>query len=203
MIGLMKKEWLLLKETMWYYVCLSLLFGIVGTVGKNPSMFLGICGMLPLIVAMNGFQYEEKANWDKFALCAPVSRGRIVLSKYLLPVIILLCYLPVSVIVHMAAGLSALEIFYNHLIVTGIGLFFLGVMLPVVFKLGIIKGRMMLYGIILVPSALVFLLRVIPGVPQDWMPSLQSMSVIIFTVGLAALIISLFVSKGIYSKREF
>lgn len=101
--------------------------------------------------------YDETSNWYRFVYTLPVKKADIVKSKYILSLILLffivLIILPVSLITNIMAG-SAIALKETFLILSIVGsslLIILGIIIPVIIKFGIQKGRIFILASIFIP----------------------------------------------------
>lgn len=84
MKGLLRKELLALKSTFSILVIFVLVYAIIGVMGDNSSMVSGVLAVILMMLPANSISYDEFYHWDKYALTMPISRQKIVQSKYLL-----------------------------------------------------------------------------------------------------------------------
>lgn len=158
MKGLILKDIMNLKKQGIYYLLVIGIYIIISITSGNSFMFqYMICvfgGMLP-ITAM---AYDEKADWDKYALSMPVSRIEMVLSKYVLAIIGLIVGFVFSTVYSLIlpakVEISNRYLMYPYLIV----LLFTSIILPILFKVGVEKGRIVMMAILLLPMLSVTLI---------------------------------------------
>lgn len=145
MKGLLLKDIYMAAKYCRLYVLMALIFALV-SVWSDNLLFAAYPVLLASAVPVNLLAYDEK---DKWALCAgalPVTRAQLVSVKYLMTLIALgisLLFaglgLTVNALVtggaHVSALLSYLCLFFSA------GLLCPALMLPIVFRLGVEKGR--------------------------------------------------------------
>ena len=118
---------------------------------KNPSFFPMMTVMSLSMLVVTSMGYDEAAGFDKYALTLPVNREDLVRTKYLL----LLLLLAVGFAVGMVGNILInqfmpgekepfLEQFISIVAVAVIFLLVYATLLPLVFKLGVEKARMMM-----------------------------------------------------------
>lgn len=217
MKGLMLKELYVIKRYRNTFLLYILIFGgaaiITGSVGMYTAMSVVFMTSIPL----SSFSNDEICKWDKMAIAAPLSRRQLVASKYLL---ILVCTL--------FSILSAAAIFGIGMLIhpemidfseniagmsVGIGLMavMMMVLLPILFKVGAEKGRMMMmlifggtFMVILLGAMLLDRIGIIGYASDAVKGSIIFGSVVVMPlVVLLAAFVSYKVSCAVYAKREF
>ncbi|HEY5556892.1 ABC-2 transporter permease [Acetobacterium sp.] len=206
MKGLILKDLLNLKGTFKTLGVMMLLFTVIFIPAGNDFVFGIIIIMLAMMV-ITTISYDDLAKWDTYALTMPVTRKEMVLSKYLVLGILTISGAILSLIVGiigtMIVGRSfSMEILAIIGVVLLIALVFGSVMLPLIYKFGAEKARLMLMLCFLIPMGIIFLLEKtnIP-IPIDANPWMYLSLLIGFT--LVGLILSYGLSLKIYEKKEF
>ena len=97
---------------------------------------------------MSAFAYDEQAKWDKFAAATPVGRQGVVQARYLFTLLLLLGGGVLSTVVSMAVvnlGKAEIEAWWEPLVVTAVvllvGVALNAIILPILFKFGAEKSR--------------------------------------------------------------
>lgn len=143
---LIKDAFMLLKDGK-YLGIVALVYCILAPYAHNDVLLLLAMlffGMMPITI----MGLDERAKWDSYAAMLPYSRKEMVLSKYLLA----LMGIAVSALLYVAASLilrglgikgksvmEMLQYVYQNLL---IGIAYICLILPVVFKFGVEKGRL-------------------------------------------------------------
>lgn len=202
MTGLLWKDLKNLKHQMGIYAFMAGIWLVVGVVNRDASFFSGLLMMLSVMMPLSALGYDERAGWDRYALTMPVSRADLVVSKYLLGGVFALLGALFSVVLGLLLSGGAGEGLGTALLLLSVGLFFLSVTLPLMFKFGVEKGRFLLIAIAFVPTALlVFLSK--GGVPNISDALLMKLIAFSPVPAAAALAVSLPVSLAIYRRKEF
>ena len=206
MKGLILKDLLNLKGTFKTLGVMMLFFTVVFIPAGNNFIF-GIIIFMFAMMVITTISYDDLARWDSYALTMPVTRKEIVLSKYLVLGILNIAGALLSLIVGfigtMIMGRSfSLEILAIIGVVFLIALIFGSVMLPLIYKFGAEKARLILILCALIPTGLILLLEQLQiPIPTDANPWIYLLILIAFT--LAGLILSYGLSLKIYEKKEF
>ncbi|TCZ75409.1 ABC-2 transporter permease [Paenibacillus albiflavus] len=186
-------------------VILSLLV-MMGTF-ENMSAFSGMFIILLLgTLVVSSFSFDDMAKWDRYAIALPVTRKQIVLSKYVVALIGLLT----GTIVYFIANIISLvihgnlelgEMFLGSGIIVCVVVVMLSVMLPLVFKFGAEKSRIIMMLVMVIPW-LVTMIVMNMGIP---VPSEAILSVIGYSLPVAVIILligSYLISVKIYEKKD-
>lgn len=218
MLGLLIKDFLTLKKYS-KNMLLSLLIYAVWSYMANDASFLIIFSIIIFsMVTVTSMAYDEQYHWNHYALTMPVSRSTIVLSKYALGM--LLCLIGTVLSLTGALFICVINNFSADMLETllviavagiMIGLLFISIYLPFVFKLGAEKSRMIVASIFLVPYIIIGILsKTAPGVVSTGLNALSTLettprgSFISITIGiLIVLIVSFMISLSIFKKKEF
>ena len=206
MKGILYKDFLVLKKQGVIILGCLLLYGIIALFGgDDSSIFSFAVVFLGTMLPVTALAYDEQAKWDKYALSMPVSRTEMVVSKYLLCLIVFAIaeILNLSVELIQKKGIIDMDAVLVSLAVLSLGILYVSVMLPLLFRFGVEKGRLMILLVVFVPVGIFMLL--------DWagvsMPKsdteITALLKILPVVALAALILSVLVSVAIYQKKEF
>ena len=145
MRGFLRRDWALIRVTLRFYLlflagaCLLAVF---------TDFSISICLILfSVINVMNLFAYDEANQWMGYAAAAPKGRRAMVDARYLLS----LCVGGAMAALQAVVGRLSAQALLQSLVFGGIYLLYTAVVLPVFYRFGSAKGRMVL---ILVIAAL-------------------------------------------------
>lgn len=218
MKGLLLKEWYMVQRYRNTYLLYMLIFGGAGIFTGNTGMYSIMAVVFMTSIPLSSFSVDETCKWDKMAITTPLSRHQIVASKYLM---MLGCILFSVLCAAVAVGIGAIVRPENTDFMAGItsvsaGLGVMAIMmmvlLPILFKVGAEKGRIMMmlvfggsFMAILVGSMLLSRLAKASGyVSQAVTSSVIFGSLVVMPlVVLLGLFVSYKVSCAVYAKREF
>lgn len=204
MRGLILKDLMNLKRHSRIYLVLIIFYFILGVLGGNKDMFnimmvMGVAVMLPI----TALAYDERSKWDKYALTMPISRNKLVLSKYILTLILLVAAFIVCVLTSIFfTDTSFTEIVLVNLVTFSIGILMMSFILPIMFKFGVEKGRILMMIILFTPTAIIMLLSKV-GVSNINEETLNMYINYLPIVAIVILILSVFISLSINRKKEF
>ena len=201
MLGTIIKDFKNIFGQFIYYFVLMVVFMAVSVITKNIYYYMGAIVFFCVAVPLSALAYDEKDNWDKFALASGVTRNQLAVSRYLLGLLIFLPMWAISFILVAAGGMWNIENLSVLLSYGGIALLTIDVILPVIFKIGVEKGRLVYIFTILVVVALSALLGFL--VESIGGASVLYSSVPVLALGIAGFFLSLKIACGIYKKKDF
>ncbi len=166
MKGLILKDLLVLRKIAVLYLMIELV--LLAAAIFNPGMmtfavlyFLILAMMLPI----TAIAYDERAGWEKYALTMPVTRKKLVASKYLLGLILLGISLVLMILFIIFAyeflatySVNYIETILRLALAVVVGCLFLSVLMPIMLKLGTEKGRIVMLLMIFIPVGAVLIL---------------------------------------------
>ncbi|WP_340008936.1 ABC-2 transporter permease [Paenibacillus sp. FSL K6-0276] len=203
MKGLLLKDLLNLKKQGKMYLILVGFYLVFSIAMNNTSFFGGMVCILSAMLPVTALSYDERAKWDKFALTMPVSRRDMVTSKYVLG----LSFSLLGVIIFFLCNLlTKVELSLNlttSLVFLGLGILVLSLTLPILFKFGVEKGRILMMLIFFVPAGIIMLL---PNLGLSFTrPSENLLKMLTYAAPVALIaiaLISIMVSIRIYQRKE-
>ena len=206
MKGLLMKDIILLRPQLKIYLIILVFWFLIAMWNGQPGFFGGLMAMFALMIPMTTVAYD-----DNCALTAPVSRFKLVLSKY---VLLFMTMLVLSVIIFIGSLVMGEDVsgsFFLTVAMFPFGMIMASVLLPIIFKFGVEKGRFAFLAFIaFVVAAVVAGGRKLATLTEDGniVGSLLSMNrgmmigaVVLVTAAVA--VISIVLSKNIYDKKEF
>lgn len=144
MKGLLLKDMFTLTRQARTYILFIAVFSLLP--GYNNTM-APFAVMMASMMPITALAYDERSNWDRLAVSMPYTTAQLVLSKYLLGLMLMLCAVVLSVVAlplqrAFAAGTTLDETLVTALGALCAGLLIQGVLLPAVFRFGTEKARM-------------------------------------------------------------
>lgn len=209
MIGLIKKDLLVIKSNLKTTAFILIIFLLMTL--KNQSDFSFFPIFLVIMLAISTFSYDEYNNWNSYAITLPGGRTNIIRAKYITALILVLlsalvvCTITtISVFTNNNFELNNFlsEIFLIILIVTII----ISITYPIIFKLGIEKGRITVFALIFLISTIIGLLlkNTNISIPKNITTFFNNYHLIIFPVLAVLIFLSSYkISKRVYLYKEF
>ena len=201
MKGLLLKDLINLKQQSKVFLMIVALWLVMSIAQKDASFFGGVMMIFSVMLPITAMAYDERAKCDRYALTMPISRKDMVISKYLLGLLLIGSSIVLTGVLNIFLTGSFVELFLSAMGFLSVGLIFLAVIMPLMFKFGVEKGRMTLMLVALIPAIFVFLLPNL-NLPK---PDDQLLSILAGAAPLAGLILlglSMLISVKIYSKKE-
>ena len=203
MKGLIIKDFINLKKQSKVIGALVIFYLLISITSKNNSMFGAMMLILFAMMPITAISYDEKANWDKYGLTMPVSRTDMVLSKYILGLILSSFALVLNFIAQIFMGTEMnTENITVIFVIFGISILFISLLLPIIFKFGVEKGRMLMIVVLMLPTLIIILLPEIVKTPPSEEMIVKALYALPFIIVIFYLL-SIFISVNIYKKKEF
>ena len=142
MTGLILKDLFTLTRQALMYIVFIAVFSLMP--GYNMASFAVI---MACMMPMTALAYDERSHWDRLAAAMPYTTAQLVLSKYLMGLILMLCSVALGIIALPLQRLvnpdvSLPELLSVSLGALGAGMLIQGVLLPVMFRFGTEKARL-------------------------------------------------------------
>lgn len=183
----------------------------IGIAMINQAFFTMIFGMGTYLLLMQVMAYEDTYGIDNLIAELPVSKNEYVISRYVLGIIISAIFMVLSVLIYyMLNSILELNLTLGIFILIGFvtSVLAMSVIIPVILKFGINKGRMIV-------TILTVLIVVLPtGIMTSIWENKEFMSKIMNVVGnigvpfiliissLLILMISIIISFRVYKSKE-
>lgn len=148
MKGLILKDLLNLKKAIKTMLIVGIAYSIFFST-VQPTFLTGILTLLFSMQSLSSFSYDEYAKWDSYALTFPISRKDLVLSKYILFMTFPIIGSVLSIILSTIIGLFKQTLMVEEIFASAMGFLFsmeilFLIILPLIFKFGIERGRIMI-----------------------------------------------------------
>ena len=204
MIGLILKDLFTLTRQALMYIVFIAVFSLMP--GYNMASFAVIMACMMPVTAL---AYDERSHWDRLAASMPYTTAQLVLSKYLMGLILMLCSVALGIIALPLQRLvnpdvSLPELLSVSLGALGAGMLIQGVLLPVMFRFGTEKARLFM----LVLMGAVFAGIAALGQAQDALRSFMegmnggAVAAVLAGLAAAAYLVSMPLSIRAYRRRN-
>lgn len=209
MKGLLKKDLLMIVKYCRFLVLMCLVFAVMSSFsteedGSGNFFFLVYPVLLGSIMPITLMSYDERSHWDLYCSTLPLSRKTVVNERYLLGLLCFLVFLAVTMlsqaVVLLPRGRGA-ELGDLVGVLCLIGLLPPSIMLPICFRSGVEKARILYYVLIgvMVAGGLIFSQELmLTGAMQ-----LGGAAWFIPLLALLLFAASWVLSVKLYQKREF
>lgn len=210
MKGLLMKDLLVLRgnarNTLLFLLVYCIIFGIIS---QDANMVSGIAIIMLTTLSISTFSYDNLARWEGYALCLPVTRQQMVQAKYLLSLLFAAAGAVLSLL--LGLGISAFgdqgPLPMDEIVGTPVALLvasFIGisVLLPLIYKFGIEKSKVIFVAIVGVPTLVGYLLSKL----EVQLPPIENPQRLLWLLPVIILVLligSYCLSCRIFSKKEF
>ena len=216
MSGLIVKDFLILRKTLRSYLLILAIYVAVAFLGYWSASFVG--GFMMVMVAMlpmNVFAYDKQAKWDVYGLSLPVGRTKTVAARYLAVLIMFAASAVLTTVLGVALNIAGRmeerleEYLLSCAICVVIAMLINAIMLPLLYKFGPERARIMLFGVIGV-IALAAAVVLIPLGGLEWLKSLDesaleqaaALPAAAVAAGLVLLALSFLLSRHFYGNQD-
>ena len=200
MKGLLLKDFIMTWKYCRAFLFLMAVF-LIGSVFVTVNSFMTVypvvlSSMLPFSICA----YDERIKWSVYCDALPISRKKVVVSKYLFALICILTVtvgisLSIFIRMKMNGEVNVKELFTIVTLLLSVALVSPGFMLPFVFKYSVEKARMVYYvtvGVVCAVSAMLSFDVSIPDVPVY----------IALVIAVVLFALSCFISVKLYENRD-
>lgn len=219
MTGFLYKDLLLMRRQITYIVTLILIYTALSAVGVMPASILGgVVVIMGIVFPMNAFSGDDQAHWDKFAAAVPEGRRRAVAGRYLFVLLLILgtsALVAALLLLLRLTGLleeSLAELLLPVPACAAAVLILDGVLLPLIYKFGMEKSRIL--------SVIMFLVVFFGcmgigalagrgsgsgplGLPDNIDALVIPLLLILAAAAVVIFVVSYRISLGIYCRKEF
>lgn len=215
MLGLIKKDLLIVKNNLKIIGVMLIIFLIMALQDTIDITFIlpsvVMIYIFIIILFMSTFSYDEFNKWDAYAVTLPNGRKNVVRAKYITNLILIVGALIVTLLLNYFMGYINESLNFNQIISTSLeittGIIFVeSVMLPIIFKYGIEKGRIGLFILTMTLSGIITLISKNGNlnILSNIMTIFNNYNFILVPLFLIIVILlSYKISEKIYSKKEF
>lgn len=201
MKGLILKDIKVLRQQTGVYLAIILMWLVLSIVNHDASFLGGVMIIFSVMIIVTTMAYDEKAKWDRYALTMPLSRKDVVVSKYLLGLLNIILSVALFTVVSLVFPMETAETWLIALSFFSLGLIFLSVILPVMFKFGVEKGRLIMTAVVLAPAVLAFFLsKINVSMPDEAL--IEKLLYLSPVIAIIAMFVSAGISLSIYLHKE-
>lgn len=204
MKGLLIKDILNLKGFGKTFLLMIALYFIIALVSGSAAYVTSLLMVFSAMLPMTSMSLDDTAKWSAYAQCMPVSRRQVVLVKYIMVILTAAVAVFFSILASMIVGLRTTldwqEILVSNGVILSMVMIANAFMLPVMYKFGVEKARLIIIIIFMLCFGVV-LLTIGSGEITGPLPRVPFVLAPVFAVVLFAG--SYFCSQKIYAMKEF
>lgn len=200
MKGLLIKDVLLLKQMGLQYLFVIGMFAFISIMNKSPGIFSTLICVVPFFVIMNLFTLEGSFPSDMLAMSIPQGRSRVVLSRYLMLLLCILFFALIGTVLFLVCGMDLRDGLPTLALVLSASIVLLSVIIPFIIKLGLVKGRIVLMLMGMIPILIPFLSS--QGVSVLEFTTIPGLLWVVLAAAALMFACSAWVSVCIYKRKE-
>lgn len=209
MLGLIKKDFLLIKSNLKSITLILILYIIMSIQGSLVLTY--IIPFLGIMILTSTFSYDDFNHWHTFAISLPQGRNNIVKAKYITGIIMIIILSIFSLAISYFLPLLSNKVIPTNILTDTFEsaiaiIIIISFMFPIIIKYGSTNGRIKMLTIF-------FIISIAIGIgykfitPLNHIPSLKNINnyldIIIPIVSIIFLYLSYKISCKIYQKKEF
>lgn len=162
--------------------------------------FSSLSVMYAMMLPITSMSIDEKSHFERYAMTMPVTRTSMALSKYVFGVFCSLILAVLGFAASLIIGDEPAEALLSCAACFCVGLVFMSVLLPLIYKLGVEKARLSMMAIFVVFLIIFAYVLERMGVELD---NITDALMVLPLVTLAVMAVSMCISVGIYRRKEF
>ena len=210
MLGLIKKDFLLIKANLKSMVIIFIVYLILAFQGIFDVTF--IVPLIGIMLFISTFSYDDFNNWNSYAVTLPDGRKNVVRAKYIASIILMIVLEAVALVIGIGISYTKTNsINLNEIISSLMGtmlssVIVISLLYPIVFKFGATNGRIILFAVVFGIAGIGALIaQFVDTTPIiNMINRLDSYSLIAIPIISAILLgISYLISNKIYQNKEF
>lgn len=209
MKGLILKDFyniLAYSKTVFVMIILFLVMGI----SQTNYFMVSMIAVFATTMVISCFSYDNLVKWDLYSNCLPLSRNKIVASRYLLSLILCGIASAAAMLIMAVSAYLQNEFQLKNILLIGWAIFFfviffLDLGLPFIYKMGVEKARIVIIALLFIPTALFVLISKSGGTNLDQIiQGLYNPLYLLFTpvILLAVTLVSYLISAKIYRGKD-
>ncbi|MTL38121.1 ABC-2 transporter permease, partial [Turicibacter sanguinis] len=212
--GLILKDLLNLRKNLKTIIIMCLFYTLLFST-LNPTFLSGMITILFAMQILTTFSYDDYSKWNMYALSLPITKKQLVLSKYILGISFIIFGGVFSFILTSLLSLFKGSFILGDLVAsiigsTGIMILMILILLPLIFKYGVERSRIMLLAIFAIPTVLILIISkvlALTGIPFPSEEQLNALLPVICIIATLILIagsyVSYMTSVKIVTKKEY
>ena len=200
MKALLVKDLLTLKGQAKSLLLVLAVWFIISFINGSGLFFTSLIVIYGMLLPLTTLSIDEKSRVERYMMSMPVTRAELALSRYALGLLGLLALGVLGIGASLVIGDSLEEALGASAACFCLAVLLLGVTLPLVYKFGTDKARVVCIAVYMVTFLAVSFIAARFGIELD---DLSGAFFLLPFLSLAVLALSAAVSLGIYKKREF
>lgn len=210
MLGLIKKDFLLIKANLKSMVIIFIVYLILAFQGTFDVTF--VIPLIGIMLFISTFSYDDFNNWNSYAVTLPDGRRNVVRAKYIASIILTVVLGAVALAIGIGIsytktnGINLNEIISSLMGTVLSSVIIIALLYPIVFKFGATNGRIILFAVVFGIVGIGALISNFVDMTSviNMINGLDNYSLIaIPIISIILLGISYLISNKIYQSKEF
>lgn len=156
MKGIIIKDLLNLRNSLKTSLLILLIFSYMAYKSEDPKYLVAVFVLIISMQSISSMSYDEMAKWDIYALTMPMSKSKLVISKYILSILLSIIALIISAttsyfFILPISNMSTTEFLLSSYLIFAIAILFISTLLPLIYKYGVEKSRLLTFVVISIP----------------------------------------------------
>lgn len=214
MKGIILKDLLNSRKNLKNLLIMCFLYAIIFST-MNLSALSSVITILFTMQILTTFSYDDYTRWNQYALSLPISKKQLVLSKYILSLLFIIIGSIISLLLAITISYIKNSLLFDDVIGAVIGsttsmIFMILILLPLIFKYGVEKSRMMVIAIFAIPTLICLIIikyLTILGIELPSQEQLNSLLPLFIILTIILLVIGSYISYQssvkIITKKEY
>jgi ABC-2 type transport system permease protein len=210
MLGLIKKDFLLIKANLKSMVIIFIVYLILTFQGAFDVVF--IIPLIGIMLFISTFSYDDFNNWNSYAVTMPGGRKNVVRAKYIASIILTVVLGIIALMIGIGISYTKTNSINLDEIISSLmgtilsSIIIISLLYPIVFKFGATNGRIILFVVVFGIVGTVALIakfiditciiNLINGLENDLFIAIPIISAILLGI-------SYLISNKIYQSKEF
>ncbi len=152
MLGLIKKDFLLIKANLKSMVIIFIVYLILAFQGTFDVTF--IVPLIGIMLFISTFSYDDFNNWNSYAVTLPDGRKNVVKAKYIASIILTVVLGAVALAIGIGISYTKTNSINLDEIISSLmgtmlsSIIIISLLYPIVFKFGATNGRIILFAVV-------------------------------------------------------
>ena len=152
MLGLIKKDFLLIKANLKSMVIIFIVYLILAFQGTFDVIF--IVPLIGIMLFISTFSYDDFNNWNSYAVTLPNGRKNVVRAKYIASIILTIILAAVALTIGIGISYTKTNSINLDEIISSLmgtmlsSIIIISLLYPIVFKFGATNGRIILFAVV-------------------------------------------------------
>ena len=210
MLGLIKKDFLLIKANLKSMVIIFIVYLILAFQGTFDVTF--VIPLIGIMLFISTFSYDDFNNWNSYAVTLPDGRKNVVRAKYISSIILTVVLGAVALAIGIGISYTKTNTIKLDEIISSLmgtvlsSVIIISLLYPIVFKFGATNGRIILFAVVFGIAGIgalisnfvdmTYVINMINRLDNCLLVAIPIISVILLSI-------SYLVSNKIYKHKEF